>query len=56
MGQTLATTLASAILVKRPGEERMLVLGLGLQEMSGDEGGLGRQAFEEVVGLCLDVL
>ena len=54
VGQTLATTLASAILVKRPSEERMLVLGLGLPGSSGGE--LSREWFEEVVGLCLEVL
>ena len=59
VGQTLATTLASAILVKRPSEERMLVLGLGLQGLSGNgegEGEVGREGFEGVVGLCLQVL
>lgn len=50
IGQTLATTVASAILVKRPNEERMLVLGLGLQRSIGKEG------FEELVGLLLNVL
>ena len=50
IGQTLATTIASAILVKRPREERMLVLGFGLQGIA------GRDGFEEVVGLVLDVL
>ena len=50
IGQTLATTIASAILVKRPREERILVLGFGLQGVA------GRDGFEEVVGLVLDVL
>ncbi|KAK5163561.1 uncharacterized protein LTR77_010510 [Saxophila tyrrhenica] len=46
IGQTLATTLASAILHKRPSEERLLVLGLGLQGVI--EGEEGREWFEEV--------
>nr|POE53296.1 hypothetical protein CFP56_28518 [Quercus suber] len=52
MGQTLSTTIASAILVKRPGEQRLLVVGLGLGEM----GSMGRHEFEEVLGLVLDCL
>ncbi|KAK6398945.1 hypothetical protein LTR65_000502 [Meristemomyces frigidus] len=52
VGQTLATTLASAILMKRPREERLLVVGLGLQDASG----MGRSGFEEIVGLVLDCL
>lgn len=52
MGQTLATTIASAILVKRPGEQRLLVVGLGLDNM----GLMNRQGFEEVLGLVLDCL
>lgn len=52
LGETLATNIASAILVKRPQEERMLVLGLGLKGSDA----LDRKAFEEVVGLVLDVL
>ncbi|KAK5107645.1 hypothetical protein LTR62_000926 [Meristemomyces frigidus] len=52
VGCTLAVMIASAILVKRPGEARLLVLGLGLVE----GGGMGRREFEEVVGLVLDVL
>lgn len=52
VGQTLATTIASAILVKRPSEERLLVVGLGLQNASQ----MGREGFEEVVGLVLDCL
>ena len=62
LGQTLATTLASAILHKRPGEERLLVLGLGLQDLVGsgdgdeDEDEESDEWFQEVVGLCLEVL
>ena len=52
IGQTLATTIASAILMKRPGEERMLVLGCGLEGV----GEMGREEFEEVIGLVLGVL
>lgn len=52
VGQTLATTIASAVLMKRPNEERLLVVGLGLV----DAGSMGRQGFEEVVGLVLDCL
>ncbi len=54
LGQTLAAMLGSAILVKRPQEERMLVLGFGLQGLGED--GEGNEWFEEVVGLCLKVL
>ena len=52
MGMTLATTIASAILVKRSSESRMLVIGLGVKGL----GSLGREGFEEVVGLVLDCL
>lgn len=51
LGQTLATMIGSAVLMKRPDEERMLVLGVGLQGLRG-----GPEVFEEVVGLCLNVL
>ena len=50
LGQTLATLLASQILVKAPGEERMLVLGVG------PLGALGREGLGDLVGLCLGVL
>lgn len=58
LGQTLAAMLGSAILHKRASEERMLVMGLGLQgiEGGGDDGEEGNEWFEEVVGLCLKVL
>jgi len=52
VGQTLATTIASAILMKRPAEERMLVLGIGIKGPAG----FGREQFSEVVGLVLEVL
>ena len=52
VGQTLATTIASAILMKRPGEQRLLVVGLGLENAST----MGRSGFEEIVGLVLDCL
>ncbi|KAK4580249.1 hypothetical protein LTR86_000452 [Recurvomyces mirabilis] len=52
VGQTLGTVIGSAVLMKRAGEQRLLVLGLGLV----DTVGLGREGFEEVVGLVLDVL
>ncbi|KAF2765089.1 hypothetical protein EJ03DRAFT_220251 [Teratosphaeria nubilosa] len=57
VGQTLATIVGSAILTKRPGEERLLVLGLGL-EMDGGRGGvvIERNGFEELVGLVLECL
>lgn len=54
LGQTLAAMLASAILHRRPQEERMLVLGYGLQGIA--EEGEESEWFEEVVGLCLQVL
>lgn len=50
VGQTLATMLASQILVKRPSEERMLVLGLG------PLGTMGSAGLGDLVGLCLGVL
>jgi len=52
VGQTLATTIASAILMKRGSEERLLVVGLGLERASE----MGRKGFEETVGLVLDCL
>ncbi|EMC96249.1 hypothetical protein BAUCODRAFT_467782 [Baudoinia panamericana UAMH 10762] len=52
IGQTLCTTVASAILMKRPGEERLLVMGLGLQDATS----IARQGFGEIVGLILDCL
>lgn len=52
MGQTLATMIASAILVKRPSERRLLVLGLGLEGFEQ----MGRRGFEDVLGLVLDCL
>ncbi|KAL1303968.1 hypothetical protein AAFC00_000415 [Neodothiora populina] len=51
LGQTLATTLASALLMKSPAETRMLVFGLGLSKDS-----MAREEYEGVVGLGLDVL
>jgi len=54
VGQTLVTTLASAILHKRPTEERLLVLGLGVQRP--DDAEDEQEWFEEIVGLCLQVL
>ncbi|KAK4506081.1 hypothetical protein PRZ48_004046 [Zasmidium cellare] len=54
VGQTLATTIGSAILMKRSGEERLLVVGLGLEDAAGSL--TGRAQFDEVVGLVLEVL
>jgi len=51
LGQTLATTLASAMLMRTPEESRMLVLGVGLERADS-----GREGFEGLVGLCLDVI
>ena len=51
LGQTLATTVASAVLMRESGESRMLVVGLGL-----DNEAAARSGFEGLVGLCLDVL
>lgn len=52
VGQTLATTIGSAILMQRPQEERMLILGLGLIGASE----MGRDGFDAVVGLVLECL
>lgn len=54
VGQTLATTIASAILMKRPSEQRLLVVGLGLEDAAGSL--TGRAQFDEAVGLVLAVL
>ncbi|CAK4029984.1 Hypothetical predicted protein [Lecanosticta acicola] len=54
IGQTLATTIGSAILMKRQHEERLLVVGLGLEDAAGSM--TGRAHFEEAVGLVLHVL
>jgi proteasome assembly chaperone 3 len=54
IGQTLATTIASALLVKRPHEERLLVIGAGW--LNAAETLTGRAQFEEVLGLVLEVL
>lgn len=52
VGQTLATTIGSAILMKRPQEERMLVLGMGLKGASS----MGRTEFDDIIGLVLACL
>ena len=51
LGQTLATTVASAILMQTAEEQRMLVLGIGLETAN-----MGKDDFEAMLGLCLDVL
>lgn len=51
MGQTLATTVASAVLMRNGEEQRTIVLGLGLVKAD-----LGREEFDGLVGLCLDVV
>ena len=51
LGQTLATTIASAVLIRAPEEKRMLVLGVGLERAD-----TGREGFEDLIGLCLEVL
>ena len=57
LGQTLAVTVASAVLVQQgQGESRMVVFGLGLDKSLVAGGQLGRAEFEALVGLCLDVL
>ncbi|KIV98996.1 uncharacterized protein PV09_09276 [Verruconis gallopava] len=53
LGQTLATSLASAIASKSPGESRLLVLGLGLDRAME---AVRSEDFAELMGLCLDVL
>jgi proteasome assembly chaperone 3 len=52
VGQTLATTIGSAILMKRPAEERMLVLGMGVNGMAE----MGKEEFDAVVGLVFECL
>ncbi|QIX02006.1 hypothetical protein AMS68_007523 [Peltaster fructicola] len=52
LGQTLATTIASAILVKQPNEERTLVMGLGLVDVAN----IRKEAFDELIGAILDLL
>lgn len=54
VGQTLATTIGSAILMRRSSEERLLVVGLGLEDAAGSL--TGRAQFDEMVGLVLEVL
>jgi proteasome assembly chaperone 3 len=54
LGQTLATTIASAILTKQPSEERLLIVGLGLE--NGEESMASRAGFEELIGIVLDIL
>ncbi|KAH0140483.1 hypothetical protein KCU67_g14829, partial [Aureobasidium melanogenum] len=51
LGQTLATTLATALLMRNPEEQRMLVVGLGLEKAD-----QGREAFDELIGACLECL
>lgn len=51
LGQTLATTLATALLMRNPDEQRMLVVGLGLEKAD-----QGREAFDELIGACLECL
>ncbi|KAF2836980.1 hypothetical protein M501DRAFT_1006913 [Patellaria atrata CBS 101060] len=53
VGQVLATQLASAV-VQRDGEEkRTMIVGLGLERRGN---GVGREEWEELVGLGLDVI
>ncbi|KAF7186443.1 Mating-type protein a-1 [Pseudocercospora fuligena] len=54
VGQTLATTIGSALLMRNPGEERLLVVGMGIDKAA--ENFTGRAQFDEVVGLVLEVL
>lgn len=57
LGQTLAVTVASAVVVKRADEGRMVVLGLGLEKRDENADAAGERArFEGLVGLCLEVL
>jgi proteasome assembly chaperone 3 len=51
LGQTLATTVATALLMRNPDEQRTVVVGLGLERAD-----QGKQAFDELVGLCLECL
>ena len=50
--QTLATTVASAILHKRPTETRLLVLGSGITDIEQ----LGRDGLEQIIALVLSCL
>jgi proteasome assembly chaperone 3 len=54
IGQTLATTIASAILLRNNSEERLLVVGLGLEPSLPDQSIHTR--FEQIVGLVLDII
>ncbi|KAF2722075.1 hypothetical protein K431DRAFT_284281 [Polychaeton citri CBS 116435] len=54
-GQTLATTIASAVLLKQPAEGRLLVFGLGI-ERSLLEGRIRREVWDQLIGLCLECL
>ncbi|KAK5688195.1 hypothetical protein LTS10_000173 [Elasticomyces elasticus] len=51
VGQTLATMIGSAVLMKRPSEERLMVLGLGLE---GSLESMSRQGFEEVTTFAME--
>lgn len=51
LGQTLASQIASAIKTQNDRENRMVVLGVGL-----DKSMSGRIEFSELVGLVLEVL
>ncbi|EME85539.1 uncharacterized protein MYCFIDRAFT_40917 [Pseudocercospora fijiensis CIRAD86] len=54
VGQTLATTIGSALLMRNPAEERLLVIGMGIEKAA--ENLTGRAQFDEAVGLVLEVL
>ncbi|KAI5210544.1 hypothetical protein E4T39_00072 [Aureobasidium subglaciale] len=51
LGQTLATTVATALLMRNSEEQRMLVLGLGLEKADH-----GRETFDDLIGACLECL
>ncbi|CAO2648347.1 Nn.00g076140.m01.CDS01 [Neocucurbitaria sp. VM-36] len=51
LGQTLATQIASAIKTRDERENRMVVVGMGL-----DKSMIGREEFSELVGLVLGII
>lgn len=53
--QLLATQVASAMKTRDPDEERLVVMGVGL-DRGIEEGAAGSQVFGDLVELCLGVV